>query len=242
MTQNQTISEEKRQEILQRLRNRRGEVRRTDVNLRITDEPSDPSMSRFLRLRDLQADVARGVDVSQQELELGQDEELIRELLRSRKTRRSRKTGANHLPTDTEQQNSQAAELGQEEKVLEIFQQIREARRAKRLRINQLQTDLQQNDPPLPGVGRKRQRRIERENVSSTDFVRNIQQLLGSTENDLSSIPISELVQRRQDLQYRYDWMRSILEEMREELDRIQEHLINKLQAGIQTQEDSQQE
>jgi len=46
---------------------------------------------------------------------------------------------------------------------------------------------------------------------------------------------LEQLEQRRKELQYRYNWMRSILEEMHLELDKLQDNIIDRLHSVIQS-------
>ncbi len=230
MTQDHTTSDEKRQEVLQRLRNRRGEARRANVAQNKADDQDDPFMRTFMRLRELQVDVVRGVDVSQQGSELGGDEKRAETFLELRQAKRAKRRAAQESETLLERDTTLAAELGEDDKMIDAFQRIQKARRDRRRRPR---TRTRQDEQA--GLGRQR-RTLEPESVSSTDFVGNMQQLLGSAEIALSSMPLEELEQRRKDLKYRYSWMQSLLEEMREELDRLQEHIINRLLSPTQAQ------
>ena len=237
MTQDRNTLEEKRQEVLQRLRNRRGEARRGNVGQNKSDDQDDPVMRPFLRLRELQVDVARGVDVSQQTSELKEEDKQVETFLELRKAKRAKRLAAQQPKTEINQNDPQLSALvGEDDKVKETFLSIREARRASRGGKRKSKTQPQENEGTSAGRGR---RRLDSELPSSTDFVRNVQQLLGSTETALSSMPLEELEQRRKDLKYRYDWMRSLVEEMREELDKLQDNIIARLRNPTDTKEEN---
>jgi hypothetical protein len=246
MNQNRNTSDEKRQEVLQRLRTRRGEARRTDLGqTEMNLEPDASVMQPLQSSQELQADVVEGADVSLQKSELAQDDKQIEEIenLRLlRQARRARRADKKQAKIQLEQNASQTSKLGQEEKLIENFLRLRQARRAKRAGRQQPQPEPEQNDLLLQTFLKGRRRNIESENISSDDFVGTMRQLLGSAETDLNLLPLEEIEQRRKDIKYRYDWMRAILEEMREELDKLQEHMIGRLQASTQSQEDSKQD
>lgn len=236
MTQNQAISDEKRQEILQRLRNRRGEARRFDINQKKTEDHGDPFMRTLLKLRDFQVDIARGADIAQQISDLGEDEALVKSLVELKQTRKAKKAAA--LPEEPEPKQSETSELGEDAKILEMYlhltQAKRDAKKKKKAAHKQQTQPETTNSTSQPMLGISHNRLPE--NVSSADFVKTIQQLLGNAESNLSVLPLEQLEQRRKELQYRYNWMRSILEEMHLELDKLQDNIIDRLHSVIQSQ------
>ncbi|MBD2007161.1 MULTISPECIES: hypothetical protein [Cyanophyceae] len=236
MTQNQAISDEKRQEILQRLRNRRGEARRFDINQKKTEDHGDPFMRTLLKLRDFQVDIARGADIAQQISDLGEDEALVKSLVELKQTRKAKKAAA--LPAEPEQKQSETSELGEDTKILEMYLHLTKAKRdakKKKKAANKQQTQPETTNSTLQPILGISHNRLP-ENVSSADFVKTIQQLLGNAESNLSVLPLEQLEQRRKELQYRYNWMRSILEEMHLELDKLQDNIIDRLHSVIQSQ------
>ncbi|WP_218080110.1 hypothetical protein [Anthocerotibacter panamensis] len=96
MTEDAKTPNTKRQELLQRMRDRRGEARRTE-----TEEPqptsggleSDTFMDTFQRLRNLKASLSKGGDIASQISQLDANDPLLGTLMQMREARRKKKQG-----------------------------------------------------------------------------------------------------------------------------------------------------
>ena len=113
-----------------------------------------------------------------------------------------------------------SAELELENQLAEIRLRLQEARKISRDRQNQPTTEPEPSHP-----AEKRQEFLQE--VVSAHFKNNIQSWLSSVDPELglSSTPLEELEQRRQEVQYRHKLLQVMLEATQRELDELELHV-----------------
>lgn len=176
-------AQQKRQDILQKMRERRGETRQTGEEQPQTGLEADSFMDTFQRLRNMKAAISKGGgDIASQISQLDANDPLMGTLMKLRDARKNKKAGGD----------------GGDDKD-PIVQAFLNRRRKK--------NDGQQE------AGKK---------ALSPSAVQHMQQNFSATsEADLSASSLDELRQRRQEVQYRQDWLTGLLAQTQQELDAL---------------------
>ncbi len=176
-------SQEKRKEILERMKNRRGDARRTGEEIPQSGLEADTYMDTFQRLRNMKATAAQGgPDLATQVKQLDANDPLLATLMKMRETRKKGGEDA-------------------------------------------------EKDPMLQAIMGRRRKKTEGKkeatiNALSPDSMKGMQQNFSATSTaDLTSSSVEELQLRKQNAQYRHDWLSGLLEETKREIKAIESHL-----------------